>query len=190
MVWLPNILCDTIIQLKLPLFRLFSRSKKKNLASVGKSFLKLLFMVCSYNTIILWLTGRCLPLLIHLLDLFVLRFTQFSGSNNLPHLRSVHYKLHMYISKREWAIISWYQYVQWTLNLTNLYIAKPSVQRMVFLTPLIVKYHEICGKEPRYNETCYSEHILAIAWLFDTSRFHWILFANEIFIRNWLSLTC
>ena len=84
------------------IFVCFPEAKKKNLASVGKSFLKLLFTVCRYNTNNYDLQARCLPLQYTLTQyLFTLRFTQFSGSNNLPYLRSVHYKLSMYISKKE-----------------------------------------------------------------------------------------
>ena len=45
-------------------------------------------------------------------------------------------------------------YVQWILDLMNLYITKSLVYRTIFFTPVIAKYME---KEPQYNVTSVSE---------------------------------
>ena len=50
------------------------------------------------------------------------------------------------VTKQMWYVQI---YIQWNLDLTNLYLTNTSIQRAVFFAPVIVKYHE---KEPRFNE--------------------------------------
>ena len=59
--------------------------------------------------------------------------------------------------------------LQWNLDITNLYITKPSVQRTIFFSPVIVKYTK---KNLEITKPRYSELILPVPWPFVTSRFH------------------
>ena len=64
---------------------------------------------------------------------------------------------------------SWHLYVQWNLNMTNLYITKSSVELTVFLIPAIVKSME---KNLDLTKPHYGEHILPVPLPFVMSRLH------------------
>ena len=62
-----------------------------------------------------------------------------------------------------------YSHVQWSLDITNLYITKSSVQRTIFLTLVIAKYMK---KYLDITKPRYSKQIFPVHWHFVIFRFH------------------